>query len=670
MRRDDVPLSAAPLNDRPHDRFHCGSVCGDGARRPQNCPLGPTRSGKCRHEKELCVPVRTFRYWSRLVKLAVLLVGIGSIAAFACIDRATIFKPGPLSASHAQILSVQVKADSCLACHEQAASPLGWFLAGHSVDQVTQSERCMDCHHSRLPRDRFRTAHQFTESQLLSLQHKPSDDVSLSLAHWATSATVAQNDVACSTCHREHGGESNRLTSMSNTQCQSCHSSRFTSFAVDHPDWGQWPYDQVNAISFNHASHSMRHFPAKLDESGQATRFLCSQCHPASDRGDFVRTTHYEAACAACHDASLKQQSSNRIDLFVLPSLASPSPSLQASWPATATGYYDGKVGPLARLLLERSGELKAALDALPAGGDITQVNAQDAAQRQAAETIAIAIRDQIHSIASQGTVNSIAGLGSNELPVRTMLRDLSPQLLLAAQDRWFSGLAISSQTADSPFRTASARTVDDDDDLLSEPTVAPERRAASSQHGGGNRRPERYDPLQSQPDGGWYIDDIRLAVAYRGNGHADSVLKAALELAAGLPNEHPSRKELISAAPVAACVSCHQMPASSGPIQWQADKVTSFGAAQLTKFTHRPHMNLPSLMDCSGCHTINESAMTPIKTTAAVTAAVNETDVSVCDFNKLETAQCAKCHTSQAAGDACIKCHRYHPPAIDLGLK
>ncbi len=190
---------------------------------------------------------------------------------------------------------------------------------------------------------------------------------------------------------------------MSNTQCQSCHSSRFHSFAVDHPDWGQWPYDQTNQIAFNHSSHSLRHFPSKLDDAGKAIQFQCNQCHPASDQGDFVRTTSYETACAQCHDASLKQQTSNRLDLFVLPSLLSPSPQLQASWPAAATGYYDGKVGPLARLLLEQSPSLKMALASLPAGGDIAQVNPQEAAQRQAAETVAIAIRDQLSAIAFKG---------------------------------------------------------------------------------------------------------------------------------------------------------------------------------------------------------------------------------------------------------------------------
>ncbi len=479
-----------------------------------------------------------------------------------------------------------------------------------------------------------------------------------------------QTDVACSTCHREHGGETASLTSMNNTQCQSCHSSRFNRFAVDHPDWGQWPYDQTNQIAFNHASHSLRHFPAKLDETGKATQFQCNQCHPASDNGDFVRTTSYEAACALCHDASLKQQSSNRMDLFVLPSLVSPSPTLQASWPAAATGYYDGKVGPLARLLLEQSPEMHSAIAALPAGGDIAQVNLQDEVQRQAAETIAIAIRDQMSSIASQGTVTTVAGLGRHQAPMRAILRDLSPQLLLSANDRWFAGLAISSRSDASPFRTASAK-ANENDDLLGEPDVAPEKSSgAQPPNSRSKRRPDRYDPLQLQPDGGWYVDDVRFAVSYRGNGHADTVLKAALELAAGLPSEHPSRKELIATGPVAACVSCHHLPQSGESMQWKAMQVTSFGSSQLTKFTHRPHMNLPSLMDCTGCHAINENAMVPIKTTASVEAATQDHALETCDFEKLETAQCAACHTAQAAGDACVKCHRYHPPALSLGLK
>ncbi len=511
MRRDDVPLSPAPVNDRPHDRYHCGTVCRDGLARPHNCPLGPTRQGECRHDKEPCVPVRTFRSWNRLLKLSAVAIGLVGLLVLVSMDRETILKPGPLSSSHAQILSTQVSADSCQACHVQAASPMGWFLSGHSVDQVTQSDRCMDCHHSRLPRDRAQMAHNFTMTQLQALQNKHDTDGSqLSLTNWVASTAVSQTAVACSTCHREHGGETASLTHMSNSQCQTCHSSRFTSFAVDHPDWGQWPYAGTQAIAFNHASHSLRHFPTKLNEAGQAKSFQCSQCHPASEQGDFVRTTSYEAACAECHDAALKQQSSNRLDLFVLPSLLEPSADLRADWPAAATGYYDGKVGALTRLWLEQRPEWRAAIEALPAGGDIAMVNPDDTAQRQAAETIAIAVRSQMEAIAAEGTVPAIANLGPYQQPMRTMVRDLSPQLLIAAGDRWFGGTTLSDKTSNTPFRPASARTASDD--LLGEPDDALEPSAPDTTRSSGRRRRQndRYDPLQSQPDGGWYVDDIR----------------------------------------------------------------------------------------------------------------------------------------------------------------
>ncbi len=69
-------------------------------------------------------------------------------------------------------------------------------------------------------------------------------------------------------------------------------------------------------------------------------------------------------------------------------------------------------------------------------------------------------------------------------------------------------------------------------------------------------------------------------------------------------------------------------------------------------------------------CHAINENAMVPIKATAAVEAAIQAHSEEGCDFKKLEIGQCAKCHTAQAAGDACVKCHRYHPPTLSFGLQ
>jgi hypothetical protein len=156
---------------------------------------------------------------------------------------------------------------------------------------------------------------------------------------------------------------------------------------------------------------------------------------------------------------------------------------------------------------------------------------------------------------------------------------------------------------------------------------------------------------------GGWFRDDGSLTIRYQPTGHADSWLRAWLDLAVRI--ENPQLREALIAdlgrpnSP-GTCLSCHQLQDGGRSIAWHGfDRRTE--PRSFTKFSHRPHTLQPELADCLHCHTLN----TPEHNTATlvtVSSAVNPHD-----FLPIGKHACTSCHTPTAVGDACIQCHNYH---------
>ncbi|MGV3484167.1 MAG: cytochrome c3 family protein [Planctomycetaceae bacterium] len=620
------------------------------------------------------------------MKFAVAVAGV-LIFGLACYyGGREFYKPGALSTPHAQILAARLATDACAACHPQAgASPLQWILSGHESVSALQSDRCMDCHHTRLPRQYARTAHNLSPAQLQRLSHAAQQVTRVGLGPDLSRPPFPVEDVACAACHREHAGADAKLTALSDAQCQTCHSNRYTSFASDHPSWGDWPYSRKETLSFDHQSHSQRHFSSKRDADGSTTSFDCMRCHTATESGDFSRISSYATACGTCHDPSLEQQTSERLDLFVVPSLIEPDPSVVDAWPAAATGFYDGQIGPLSRLLLAKQSEHQAAMKLLPGEADFTRIQPGDRAQHQAAQTIAVAVRGWIGAMATQGPIPATANVQVEHPALRGILRGLPPQLVSDTFQRWFGGSPplVSHPMGDharNPVRPAALRRLSDPDQLLSDDGNDPLLDGLATEDplleamgrdplDDQPPRPKRgpglpeHDPLTMQPDGGWYVDDSRMAISYRGHGHADPVIRAAIELAVGLPAESSIRKDLLVSTPVAACIRCHPGADTMGAIAWRPAANDGDVEDQFTAFSHKPHMNLPVMTDCKHCHAISGEV-------AAASDSMAMTSVSLMqrssfdpphDFLPITREACASCHTQAAAGDACIQCHRYH---------
>lgn len=713
MRRHEPSIPAPPQADRPGDLWVCGHAAqgeacshgptpdgrcpalgpcqpaargkGDGEARFRctrppcaggPCPLGPSPDGRCGLTPEPCIPRRSPIGRRRIAAALCIATSIGVVlVALASPSRRDWFAPGPLARPHAQILGRHTRNDRCAACHVAARGRLAaWFGSGRSGHAgVSQSQLCMDCHHATLPTDRARSAHNLTMDELrkISATQTPGERT------WHDAMPhppFALDNVECSACHREHGGSAADLTLVSSAQCQSCHSDRFASFSDGHPDWDRWPYGRGGQIAFDHGAHRDGHF-AKQGEA-----FDCRSCHTVATDGSIARTASFETGCAACHDQPLRIDANRGIELVALPTLDLETAREQAldvgPWPAAADGVDDVAIPPLMRMLLAADPDAAAAIDHLTDPAMRQWDGPPSPATSRAAAELAAATHQLVEALAhdTHGEIERRLGEGAAQV-----VGQLSPQTLAAAGQRWFA--QASPQAPEESGANVDDATPPPSDDplpasgdlLLGDPlafgaTADPlgslESHSAQSDAspGAGGHSGGPFDPDTALPLGGWYRDDVRLAIRYRASGHADGVLRAVLELTADGDLEPSQRNALLAVPAVAACAACHvgvrrDAPASWRSIRGDADRRT------FTRFSHRPHMNLPELADCTHCHRVESDAREPLTTVSARALSVTSEGREPRDFAPLERSACAGCHTPQAAGDSCTTCHRYHLP-------
>jgi hypothetical protein len=634
--------------------------------------------------------------------------------------NAKVFKPGDLATPHAQILAGTLTSERCASCHPKAAtSPQQWFSSedvGHA--NVSQTDRCLDCHHTTIDRSTAKLAHNLPRRTRAELRLASTASEHASWHDLLPGPAVDQENVDCSACHREHRGANGDLLAISDSQCQTCHSERFGSFATSHPDWDRWPYGRDETISFNHASHASKHFPS-TSRGSTVAQFQCADCHTKTDDNELTRSTSYERACKSCHDDALRIEAADGIELLALPTLPTDSANSIKPWPESATGFHDGKLSAIAELLMRSDAETLSAIRRLPER-DFSQISERDTVEVEAAETIAVAHRRLLQDIAVGGQhviVDRATTTGVAPSTLSSFVQSLSPQLISEANRRWFGASgdrgSAASSTPDGAVRQTqyqdisfppssillaarpnsenddnqSADNQNDDDELLLTPIDSEDDRLSGPSSGDGDDllgaddllgqdplsdpliddplnddpldtepksspgTPELFDADTMMPSGGWYRDDLRLAIRYRGGGHEDPVLRSTIELISQLSPGDPVRASLLRSRVVSACVACHPGAARSKG-NWQSQPLVGRNR-DLTKFSHGPHLNVAQLADCSHCHRVESRKRSEVNLTSGM--------VDVHDFAPLGREACAACHTPQAAGDACIKCHRYH---------
>ncbi len=589
-------------------------------------------------------------------------------------------KPGELSTPHAQILASTLTSQRCASCHPEAAtSTAEWFskdTAGHQ--NVTQSDRCLDCHHTTIQRSTATLAHNLPKRMRARLRPVSITEETQTWQDLLPGPAIDQENIQCSACHREHRGADGNLLDISDSQCQTCHSDRFGSFATSHVDWDDWPYGRGRSIAFNHFTHATKHFPATARGTSVA-QFQCTDCHPRSASGELERSANYERSCAQCHDEALRIEAAEGFELLALPTLPEESAERVHPWPESATGFFDGVLSPLADLMIRADANTDAAIRQLPQR-DFGRIDPHNRDSVAACETIARAYRQLLLEFGSDGQrvfVERMNAIGISSDTLKPLLRSLSPQLVRETHSRWFTA-EIGRGVRQIQFQDSSAppasllideRELDFADSLIPADGIAESDLLAlpdADSHTGdplaedlpnpkSREAAATFDAERMVPLGGWFRDDSRMAIRYRGGGHDDPVLKSAIDLINQLPIGDPARASMLSNRAIAACIACHPGALRRGIPQWRSEALIG-RKHDFTKFSHAPHLNIATLADCRHCHRIGGP---PSGTTALVGA---RTEIR--EFAPLSRQSCAACHTPQAAGDACVKCHRYH---IDL---
>ncbi|WP_182871215.1 cytochrome c3 family protein [Stieleria mannarensis] len=660
MRRDNLEIGPPPRDDRPGDSW-MPAVATDGSGDDMR--------------------VRTWmgrrRRWSTIVLATVAVVTLLTVSF---VPRATLLEPGELSTPHAQVLSGVASSDACAACHHQAAvSPWAWFRSASDAHAgVTQSDLCMDCHHRTIAPNLAYAAHnlprsvrdQMTETIRLASKRSDGGDSGF-LPRFIPDTAVDQNNVACGTCHREHHGADADLLALSNTQCQTCHSKRFGAFPESHPDWSEWPYGRGGVIAFNHATHQQTHFRAW--KSG-TKKFDCTTCHPdvaqkrgapSAARGELARVASYEDSCMACHDESMNVLAGKGIDFLALPTLPRDALTGVEGWPDAASGYPDGVLSPLAELMLRADQAVSSAVHKIPAA-DVSRLESDADQTADQLRRLARGFQTLIDEVGRSGQSvmrQRLLNLGISPGPFDAVLRSLPPQLIESAGRSWFSqqdATALPSATLARPRSRVRLVGADDEDllgsdllgdisdgDLLLGDPLAEGSLAVPDADPSPRTTPTNASDLVRR--GGWFRDDQRFAVSYRGHGHADPVMVGMIETFAQLSDHDPLKQRFFELPFVVACVSCHS-GASAISAAWNASDLVG-RRGEFTKFSHGAHLNVSALADCVHCHQVRDQT------------ALGDQDVvfAGADFQPLPRQSCAACHNAKAAGDACTQCHRYH---------
>lgn len=703
----EAPNDSSQKYFRPSDRWECGRL-----RVGLPCSSGPSHHGQCPFHRSSpeanvgivetnCRPRRSLWWRRRRIArgLGLLLLGLLLLIFAAGFDQ-EVFAPGALSSPHAQLLSQQSTENRCASCHEiNASESVTAFLAksfsGHATDRGNQTIKCLECHRQEMPQGHLKSPHDLTVTQLSQLTETPVPSGRLtSVLNLLPKQTLTENDLACSQCHKEHQGRFADLTQISSEKCQACHTIRFDSFTQGHPEFTNYPISKTSTLAFDHQSHLEKHFSAKKQT------FDCRTCHfdasEASGVGPVNRAVSFEKACATCHDQPLRSSFSDGLIVIHLPSLdrerIEKAGMQLGAWPEEASLMADGKLSPLLQWLLRGDSKNHFLLSRLPSSGALNDLQLDDPAALQLQVDLAAAIRDLVRELADGGqpalqsrlmkAANLDAKSASNERTISNMelAQGASPDIFRNAWENWFEdsaerqrqakgrsqvptaqvsfGLPQATPKQDEPSTSESkndAAKVDPlaHDPLAQDPLLDEEQKHNRPQTSDQSIKEEsRWKTLSPQthlPQGGWFLDQTRLAIVYIPHQHADPLLAAWLGFAASYRDRGNHFQEMLKPKVMSTCTDCHVLSVAASRFVsdkgianyrqiWQADS-TQVKARSFTRFDHTPHLTLPQLTNCTSCHQLATDGM----------------------FESIQLSNCAQCHTSQGAGNSCTQCHNYH---------
>lgn len=426
-----------PVNSpyqRPHDKFQDVVVHVDG-----DSGLGVVRRALSTRWRRgmftLSITALTFG-------LLMILISTPSI-------RNEVLAPGGLCSAHARILAEQ-GTDRCAACHAAAHQSLSSWVSttiwGPPASQPTQSELCLKCHSQSLGNDFAMNPHNVAPAVLAQMTDAVSSTTTPVLGGWSRMPPpVYDGKIACSACHREHQGNQQSLSALTDSQCQGCHENVFHSFETDHPEFTSYPLKRRSKIAFDHASHFGKHYPARNKD------FACAQCHTSDDGNDVQTLASFEHACAECHKQGVDASTASGLALIALPildvdAIENYNASI-GSWPMAATGDFDGPLPPLMRILLSADPQAAKVLKSKDDRFDFSDFDASRAADVEQSVTLVWAIKRLMFEMARDGEssiarrIQVVTGETLNAEQLSRLVQSLDTHALRNAAMRWLPDL-------------------------------------------------------------------------------------------------------------------------------------------------------------------------------------------------------------------------------------
>jgi hypothetical protein len=405
-------------------------------------------------------PQSSLRAYRRNFTIACTVFTLGSMMIlFSSSGRNEWIAPGPLSSHHAP-LTASEKGDRCAACHAAAnvslASWIGSFFSAQKNQGLSQSELCMKCHERSITSQFAMHPHNVSPGELIAVSQRLSSASQTSPGSSWLPSVASDHEIACSTCHQEHHG-GDQLTTLTDAQCQTCHSQKFTSFELGHPEFTNYPQQRRSRIAFDHASHFGKHF----HEKGKA--FDCALCHLDDDYRNVKRLAPFEQSCAQCHSEQILDSVSAGFVLLSLPML-----DMQAiehaglnvgSWPLTATGDFDGAIPPLMRVLLLADSEAKEILLARGSHFEFFDLDAENHNDVRDAVILTWAIKRLIDGLSVNGPqelsrrFEQVLGVTVSNGELSRLISTLDHSVFFLMQHSWLPNLRSELNSSRSPIQ-------------------------------------------------------------------------------------------------------------------------------------------------------------------------------------------------------------------------
>ncbi|NCG13578.1 MAG: hypothetical protein GWP38_09580, partial [Planctomycetia bacterium] len=581
------------------------------------------------------------------------------------------FSPGPLSHAHGKL--------SCDACHSPNLNSLDGLVMNvlDGVHDNLGSQGCVNCHdlgeHSKSP-------HGLDPATWAEMY----PDIGLS---------ALQAETECAQCHKEHQS-SGTFLEMNDRRCQNCHQDKFDSFTEGHPDFPVTYGLKPRRFSFDHSSHSLKHFAEVPDQAPET----CAGCHSLEVSTGAMNVLPFEESCGGCHSSEISgkgaQGKNQGIEIFKLPEVDFQTLSDNGLQTYSWAKYPDGRTNAWTKRWF-LNGQVGDRFDKLSDLKLSRLENAPIERLKDVEEFVhlvqtewAAALEEDLQLWVSRWLSPAVEDLSRDELA------DLSGQfphaLLHFVQQQWFlpvekidlQNLTVTEKVEQQGGSQDDMLAGEDDmlageddmlageddmlageddmlageDDMLAgeDDMLAGEddMLAANNVNSFGSRNSEKqadeYRRFVAGVDwaniGGWYLDGPSLW--YRPVQHADSFLKAWIELESQEENRDKFSEDILNELTgkysAGRCQKCHVGLGIVGQeVNWVHErKKESF---EFAHFNHAAHVFNDEGRRCNTCHIPAESKSTDGH-----------------DWLSVSKESCVECHGQQIRQD-CTLCHKYH---------